>query len=308
MLATALYSPASLSPLSTKQNGREDFSRYILRHTFNANSAMYSTSLEDDSDKNRSLCGCLGCFIIWLFPVCLAIGIALFFSPNDRISSIEECLFAIVFTFRYNRRATKWNEEGYDTFLAANFSLKVNGETVPFGKEFVIPQGLIPTGDSCNLEGDPEGGCVRDDFFYNKIEVKVPTDAKSVAFDILHNDRVIINGTAATSSSQGLLRSLCFRVRDENETYVLDTPARWDLRLNDGEAGCEFSNSWEPLRYEKADSEKSESRVEFQVHSIFSLHSRFDTIWIPPSLPADSRADAATTRSPPTASESPRKR
>ena len=247
---------------------------------------MYSTSLEDDSDKNRSLCGCLGCFIIWLFPVCLAIGIALFFSPNDRISSIEECLFATVLTCRYNRRANKWNEEGYDTFLAANFSLKVNGETVPFEKEFVIPHGLVPTGDSCSLEGDPEGGCVRGNFFYNKIEVKVPADSQSVAFDILYNDRVVVNDTVAISSSQGLLRSLCFRVRDENETYVLDTPALWDLRLNDGETGCEFSNSWEPLRYEKGDAE-SESRVEFQVPSLFSLHSRFATIWILPSPPAD---------------------
>lgn len=49
-----------------------------------------STALSENAHKSRSLCGCIGCFFVWLFPIALALGLALFFTPNERVKNIVE--------------------------------------------------------------------------------------------------------------------------------------------------------------------------------------------------------------------------
>lgn len=41
--------------------------------------------------KKHTLCGCVSSFVFWLFPISLALAVALYFSPNERIADITEC-------------------------------------------------------------------------------------------------------------------------------------------------------------------------------------------------------------------------
>lgn len=46
--------------------------------------------MEDLDKKKHTLCGCVSCFVFWLFPISLALAVALYFSPNERIADITE--------------------------------------------------------------------------------------------------------------------------------------------------------------------------------------------------------------------------
>lgn len=123
------------------------------------------------------------------------------------------------------------------------------------------PDGIHPAGDKCNLEGDPDGGCVSCDVVYFEVEVPVPKDNSKLSLKLVHEDNIVMNDTIATSTTLGTLSRICFRVHDNETTFVLDNPPVWSLDMNEGELGCEFSNSWEPLYYEAGE----HSTLKFQV-------------------------------------------
>lgn len=143
-----------------------------------------------------------------------------------------------------------WLEEGKDLFEGNNFTLYVNDAEYPLVEIVVKPDGIHPAGDRCNLEGDPDGGCVSCDVIYYSVEAPIPKADSTLRLKLVYDSMVVMNETIAKSTSQGSLSRVCFRVRDNDTAFVLDSPAAWPLYMNEGELGCEFSNSWEPLYYE----------------------------------------------------------
>lgn len=137
----------------------------------------------------------------------------------------------------------------------------------------VKPDGIHPAGDKCNLEGDPEGGCVSCDVVYYEVEVPIPKGESSLFIKLVHESNIVLNETIATSTNQGSLSRICFRVRDNATAFVLDTPAIWELSMNEGETGCEFSNSWEPLYYESGEHELLKFQVRYYQDPFISASS-----------------------------------
>ena len=60
----------------------------IEKNTFIITMAKQFDSIDEPPKKKASLCSCVCNFLIWLFPVCLALGVALYFSPNERVVDI----------------------------------------------------------------------------------------------------------------------------------------------------------------------------------------------------------------------------
>ena len=86
------------------------------------------------------------------------------------------------------------------------------------------PDGIHPAGDKCNLEGDPVGGCVSCDVVYFEVEVPVPKDNSKLSLKLVHEGNIVMNDTIATSTTLGTLSRICFRVHDNETTFVLDNP------------------------------------------------------------------------------------
>ena len=228
-------------------------------------SKQYNT-MDEPPKKKRSLCSCLCCFLIWLFPICLALGVALFFSPNERIKDIMMYLSSSYFLYRYNERANKWMEEGFDDFRNSSFVVCINDNCTSTSFSQEASGELYPTGDTCDKPEDPEGGCVETVPGYFTQELDVFTG--DVSLKILSDDLIVVNETIHIPNSKTYLKSICYRVRSSDKGYELDLPPTWELRAHPTDAGCEFGNSWEPIEYSK----KPVNKISLQVHYFsFSL-------------------------------------
>ena len=228
-------------------------------------SKQYNT-MDEPPKKKRSLCSCLCCFLIWLFPICLALGVALFFSPNERIKDIMMYLSSSYFLYRYNERANKWMEEGFDDFRNSSFVVCINDNCTSTSFSQEASGELYPTGDTCNKPEDPKGGCVETVPGYFTQELDVFTG--DVTLKILSDDLIVVNETIHIPNSKTYLKSICYRVRSSDKGYELDLPPTWELRAHPTDAGCEFGNSWEPIEYSK----KPVNKISLQVHYFsFSL-------------------------------------
>ena len=213
-------------------------------------SKQYNT-MEEPPKKKRSLCSCLCCFLIWLFPVCLALGIALFFSPNERIKDI----------MLYNERASEWMSVGLDDFRNASFVVCVNDNCTDASFSEEASGDLYPTGDKCDKPEDPEGGCVETvpGYFTKELDVF----SGDVFLKVLSDGMIVVNETIHIPNSKTYLKSICYRVRSGEKGYELDLPPTWELRAHPTEAGCEFGNSWEPIEYSK----KPLNKISLQIRS-----------------------------------------
>lgn len=207
-------------------------------------------SIDEPPKKKASLCSCVCNFLIWLFPVCLALGVALYFSPNERVVDIITFFCLMLLIYSYNERAKEWMQTGLDDFKNATFSVCINGDCSPaaFSQEFT--GALYPTGDKCDKEGDPKEGCVSTvpGYFIRKLE-NVP---KTIDLAIYTEDsKIVVNATISIPSSKTFLKSICYRVRPAINDYELDIPPKWPLRTNPSDPGCEFGNAWEPVEFSK---------------------------------------------------------
>lgn len=208
------------------------------------------TGVDEPPKKKHSLCSCLGNFFIWLFPIFLALGAALYFSPNERVKDIITYNNNSLVIVRFNERANEWMKTGYDDFKNATFIVCINNDCSPATFSQESTGELYPTGDKCDKEGDPQGGCVETvpGFFARSLE-KVTGD---IELSITTEDSVIIvNETIHIPNAKTYLKSVCYRVRPTEHSFELDIPPTWELRTNPTDPGCEFGNAWEPVEFSK---------------------------------------------------------
>ena len=69
---------------------RSDAALDRARHISSYPTSDQQKHMSNMEKKKHSLCGCITCFVVWLFPICLSLAVALYFSPNERIADIEE--------------------------------------------------------------------------------------------------------------------------------------------------------------------------------------------------------------------------
>ena len=196
---------------------------------------------------------------------------------NNRSNLIREYKYRYECQYRYNKKATIWQNDGIPYFKKASFSASVGDkvyELQPYSETFGEN---YPIRDSCNLKGDPSEGCVHTDAFYFRVEI--PKEEITELSLVLRNglEGAIIYNSTYTISSPGVadydsmgcssyetckpkcdamqgeldpdiklcrytkyLNELCYRVNDNNGIYSIDEPPYWDLFYHTGYPGCEY--------------------------------------------------------------------
>lgn len=151
-------------------------------------------------------------------------------------------------------------KSGFDDFRNATFTVCINKDCVPATFTQHASGELYPTGDKCDKEGDPAGGCVETvpGFFEREVE-KITEDF--VLSIVTENSIVVVNETIRASQTSAHLKSVCYRVRETDKGYELDIPPAWELRTNPVQPGCEFGNGWDPEEYSKKPVEKVSIQV-----------------------------------------------
>ena len=198
-------------------------------------------------EKSKSLCSCLWCFVIWLFPVSLALAIALFFSPNDRISRINQSGFVVVFRGRFNIREEEYNKTGMAVIDELAVSAFIENKEYLLNKEVYAKAGSNIMKDQCNKE--EEHGCADYESIYYTTSIPMPASSFEIILsDAVHMDSY--NETVQLMKGKQYLQRICYRIGDAKAS-VLDVPPSWDLLTKNPEAGCDYGNNWSPLYYGK---------------------------------------------------------
>ncbi|KAK8799572.1 hypothetical protein WA158_006121 [Blastocystis sp. Blastoise] len=219
----------------------------------------------DDDSCCSCCCACIGCIILTPFFL-IIFGFALLFTENTRVQDI----------LSYNNLTSKW-EESVEDFSHTSF--RVNGQLM---EQITWATGsYYPVRDSCDKDGDPEGGCksaqvayyklnskTYDGYFsltnsqddviyyasYPRVKVQILSKLDLLCLDEPMDCRENCEDNHGGDYSSGecriteYLNRITIRVSKQNSTYTVDKNPAYPFYPKD-KYGCYYSNDYDITEY-----------------------------------------------------------
>ena len=141
-----------------------------------------------------------------------------------------------------------------EDFSNNTITIDVNGKSYELEKTIVKATESYPCGDKCDKEGDPQSGCMRVDSVFFRTEIPYTEEKLEITLtDSMHAEPY--KETIEVSHSKEYLQRICYRIGDI-AGHILDLPPALVIGKNVTDAGCDFSNDWEPYIYSNKKSDK----------------------------------------------------